>query len=293
MSYYMKAFFISCFCFFSLLFVFISPAFAVSVNVVNAPTSISSDAFSVSVNVTGASAGTNYLRVDLYKDGTTNYFGETFNGQSWYASSDGTQYYLVTIGDDKSGNATIQARIGNPTAHDYDGTGIYKLRVRRYTSSGNPASGDDMSSVQVAIIFPTITDTPAPTPTPTKIPTPTPTARVPTATPSQKVPATATIKPAPTVHVSSATTNTPTKMISVTSSIASSGVVLGTSSSTLHLNISPTFIPSPTKKLEKVLVASAKASWNGYMVAGIAIIGVILMGCGILLFWKRRREASD
>ncbi|HKB88460.1 MAG TPA: hypothetical protein VKC53_02295, partial [Patescibacteria group bacterium] len=59
--------------------------FAVSISINNFPQIINSiDSFQVSVNITGATNATNYLRVDLYKDGSSNYFGETYNGSDWY-----------------------------------------------------------------------------------------------------------------------------------------------------------------------------------------------------------------
>ncbi len=80
------------------------------------PTSINTEPFNINVLVTGASTGTNYLRIDLYKEGSENYFEETYNGSSWYGGSDGTQYCPVTISSEKIGQATIQARIGNPSS---------------------------------------------------------------------------------------------------------------------------------------------------------------------------------
>lgn len=63
-------------------FIFVSPVLAVTVTISNVPSSVSDSAFSFNVSVSGAGAGTNYLRMDLYKDTTTNYFGETYNNTS-------------------------------------------------------------------------------------------------------------------------------------------------------------------------------------------------------------------
>ena len=157
------------------LFIFSSPARAVTTAVSNLPSVIGSDSFSLDVSIANASTGTNYLRVDFYKEGTTNYFGETFNDSSWYNGSDGKQYFPVTISGN-SATASFQSRVGSPSTAEFDGQGQYRLRVRRYTASGNYNSTEaNASSVSVLISLPTPTPTPTITPTPTPIPTPSPT----------------------------------------------------------------------------------------------------------------------
>jgi hypothetical protein len=120
-------------------FVFTTPVSAVNIAITNFPTTIENlDQFQVTASISGAMNATNYLRVDLYKEATTNYFGETFNGTDWYSGSDGKSYYPIQI-QNSSASATIFAQIGNPTAGQYSGPGAYKLKIRRYTSSGSPA----------------------------------------------------------------------------------------------------------------------------------------------------------
>ena len=163
------------------LFLFSSPVGAVTTTISNLPSIIGSDPFYLDVSITSASSGTNYLRVDFYKEGTTKYFGETFNDSSWYSGSDGKQYFPVTISGN-SATANFQSRVGNPSSTEFDGQGQYRLRVRRYTASGNYNSAEaNAGSVLVLISLPTPTATPTPTVTPT--PTPTPTA-TPTPTPA-------------------------------------------------------------------------------------------------------------
>src|SRR5579864_3257122 len=100
------------------------------------PSSISTDPFNVAVTITGAASGTNYLRAELYKDGTENYFGETFNNTDWYSGTTGTQYFSVPISG-ASTSATFQVRMGTFSQTQYSGSGSYKLKIKRYTSSGN------------------------------------------------------------------------------------------------------------------------------------------------------------
>ena len=116
------------------------------------PSSISKDSFNINVTISGAKAGTNYLRAELYKDGSKNYFGETFNGASWYGGSDGTQYFPVQI-TGASSSATFEGRLGEVSSTDYLGSGTYKLKIKRYTSSGSAASGDDENPVDISINY--------------------------------------------------------------------------------------------------------------------------------------------
>lgn len=149
---------------------------AVTLNINGYPSTISSgDAFQLTVSVSGADDGTNYLRADLFKEGTSNYFGETFNGSYWLNSSDGKNYFPIQI-QNSTASATFLAKIGSPNLTDFPGSGSYKLRVRRYTASGNQASNDIGDPVTVQINYSIQTPTPSPTSTatPTVRPTPTP-----------------------------------------------------------------------------------------------------------------------
>lgn len=180
------------------LIFFISPQkiFAVSVDVINIPNTISSASFSVNVSVYGAKAGKNYLRVDLFKEETFNYFGETFNENEWYFGSTGTSYFPIDIiSSTSTASAVVQAQIGEPSKTDYLGPGAYKLRIRRYTSASSYSASD---SYNVTIDIPTPSPTNAPTASPTKTPTPSPTPTpkpIPTKTATSKPTITPTIKP--------------------------------------------------------------------------------------------------
>ncbi len=175
-----------------LLSSFVIPNKVLGVNITfeSYPASISEEIFNVGVKITGANSGTNYLRIDLYKDGTNNYFGETYNGSDWYSGSSGLSYYPVSI-QNASGSAIVQAQIGNPNSNDYTGSGLYKLRIRRYTSSGSLSSNDTQTPVDIQINYQTPSPTPTATPTQTSQPSPVPTqtstpfpTKIPTPTPS-------------------------------------------------------------------------------------------------------------
>lgn len=181
-------------------FVFPSYAKAVDIVISNYPASISDNEFSIDVSVSGASNATNYLRVDLYKDGTNNYFGETYTGSTWYGGSSGTNYFPIVI-QNATASATVLARIGSPNSNDYSGPGSYKLRIRRYTSSGNSAS-DQQNPVDINIAYLTPSPSPSPSPTSQATSNPTPTS---TSTPVK----TFTPKPSPTKTSSPRPTSTP------------------------------------------------------------------------------------
>src|SRR3989304_5438603 len=74
-----------------------NPVFAVTVSITNFSSTINDQPFTVTASVSGANAGTNYIRTDLYKEGTQNYFGQTYNGSDWYGGSDGKQYFPISI----------------------------------------------------------------------------------------------------------------------------------------------------------------------------------------------------
>lgn len=141
----------------------------------NFPATISSDPFTLDISIASAAAGINYLRIDLYKVSTTNYFGETFNGSTWYNSGDYILYFPITIQSGSNWKGQIQGKLGSPTQSQFDEEGAYKMRVRRYTSSGNYNTTEaNNSAVDISINFPTATAAQIPTaiPTATIVPSP-------------------------------------------------------------------------------------------------------------------------
>lgn len=150
---------------------FVKSVVAVTTTISNIPESITTESFKVKVTISGASAGTNYLRIDLYKPNSTNYFGETFNGLGWYSDNDYTQYYSINIESGNEWTGEFQGKIGNPNLTQYEGPGIYKLRVRRYTSSGNYSSTEaNNAAVDININSPLILTITPPTESPSPYP---------------------------------------------------------------------------------------------------------------------------
>ena len=257
---------------FVILFVLLSkPSFAVTLNITNYPNEINLDSFSVTASITGAATGTNYLRVDLYKNGSDNYFGETYNGSDWYNGSDGLQYFSIPVVKGSTASATIQAKVGNPNATEFPANGAYKLKLRRYTSSGSLASTDTQTSVDVQITIPTPTPTPtqvpvaANTPVPTSTPSPT---RTPTPSPTKS--------PTPTLKPTSALV-IPTSIEPTDEAIPTS--VLGESTESEIRN------DDKTSKIATVNEAEVLGVQTDNLSKILISIGVILLlACGILFF---------
>lgn len=247
---------------------FKSAAYAVSINIVNYPSSISSDSFNVTFSVTGASDGQNYFRVNLFKDGTSSYFGETYNGLGWYSGSDGKQYFPLSI-ISSSASATIQARLGTPGTSDYSGTGVYKLKIRRYTTSGNPSSSDVQNPVDITINYSSSTPTPLPTNTPTLTPTL-------TLTPTPANSPTPTLTLSPTKKLSNTLTPTSKMEETITQEVMGSTNQASDSES-----------PAP-KEDNKPTSSFNPANCIGFI---FIFVGVIFLSlCGILFFWPVLKE---
>lgn len=152
-------------------FILTPPVSAVSVTISNTPSSISDETFNIDVSITGAQAGNNYLRANLFTSGTTKYFGYTSNGTSFVNSSDYSQYFPITIESSGNWSGTIQAKL-DPDSNYYSGPGTYSLKVRRYTQSGSSYTWSNEVNLTISFATPSPTPTPIPT-TPSPSPTPT------------------------------------------------------------------------------------------------------------------------
>lgn len=248
-----------------LLFCFIflpNPSFAVTVTITNYPSTITDDVFTLTASVSGATTGTNYLKIDIAKEGTTDYFGETFNGTDWYGGSTYSQYFPISIQSGTSWIGQVQGRTGSPTISQYDGTGTYKIRLRRYTSGGGYTTSEaNNSAVFVSISLPTATPTSTPppvTPTNTLVPT-----------------------------VAKASIPTPTK--TVTSIPTTSTIAIASSSAQEILGGSSVAdTESITKPPSQIKVLSSR--FNKLPFLFIVLGGAMILVCGILLYFKIRRE---
>lgn len=148
----MNRFKISSIFFFALLLFYFIPlsnkVCAVSTTIIKAPSVIGEEEFVVGVEIEGAREGTNYLRVDLYKNQTNDYFGQTYNGQDWYSGSEFTSYLPVQIVSSTTWTGEIKARVGPMPLAQYSGAGSYMIRIRRYTASGSYSSDEAIGSAK-------------------------------------------------------------------------------------------------------------------------------------------------
>jgi hypothetical protein len=215
------------------------------------PQTIGKDPFTIQVTVEGAKSGTNYLRIDLFKEETNQYFGETFNNSTWYGGSDGKQYFPITIGEEKLATASTQGRVGEPKVTEYLGPGIYKLRVRRYTSSGNDTN-DDQTPATIEITIPASSPTPSPQPKAT--PNPTPVVNSSPQVSARPSPVIARTSPRPSPRK---TTPGPSSVSDVLGEIVTNTIP------------SPSLFPSPSSKPNSIAVPAG----IGIMLAGIALSG--------------------
>lgn len=257
---------------------FYKPVFAVSTTIIQSPSSVGDEFFAITVSISGATAGTNYLRADLYHPDTKNYFGETDNTQAWYGGSDGKQYYPVTILSGEPTIATISARLGEPTLTDYPGPGLYKLRIRRYTSSGNQGS-EDPQPVDIALMktYPSPSPSPTPTPSPTTQPSPIPTP-TPTPTPSVSVPV-----------PSSQTSPKPSLLLVPGLASPMSGTVSGVTD--VDLSTFGLSSPSPIEEKQQGSTSSSLTLNPGR--ARLMVIvgsGLILIAISIYLWYRKRMK---
>lgn len=262
--------------------VYVTKTFAVSTSIVQSPPSVNDEPFTITVNITGATAGINYLRADLYLPETKNYFGETDNSQYWYGGSDGKLYFPVTIESGTPLIATFSARLGSPSTTDYPGPGLYKLRIRRYTSSGNQGSEDPQSvdiNLTKAYPSPTPTPTPTPTPSPSTLPSVAPSA---TPTPSSTTsPATSTSSKLPILS--------PSPHHNPDTLSIESGTVSG--ASTIDLSGFGLTSPTPSKEVESNLETNNLSLNKDRVKLSLKVgSGLILISLASYLWYRKRMK---
>ena len=279
------------------LFIFPQQIFAVTTTINDFPASISDSPFSVTVTVTGATPGTNFLRVDIFKAGTTNYFGETFNGTNWYSGSDGTEYYPITVGSDKTWTGSVQAQIGKTIPESYDKNGTYDLRVRRYTAASSYNNDEAKAgAVEVTLVYPTFTPIPTSTLVPTHTPTPTSTpkpTKAPTPSFTPKPTSSASSRPSTEINhqtivsqtgtVSDMAKNNPVDSDMSDPTVATTSAEAASSESILG----DAFAPTPTV-VHTPVVAEKKEHTAGSFVPFVFTVagGICLVVCGILVYRK-------
>lgn len=126
-----------------------------------------------------------YIKGAFYKDGSSNYFGYSKNGDSYIKNSEATTLQRSVKVSAWDGNIVLRSDFSDS---GYQGEGEYKVKLGFYytTTTGSLSSVNwSANSLSVLVSEPDPTPTPVPTltPTPTAQPSPTPT-RTPTPTPT-------------------------------------------------------------------------------------------------------------
>lgn len=258
-------------------FSFVKPVFATAPTITAYPTgTLSLDtAFTVTATMSGLSKSATYrLRIAIAQSGTSNYFGSTYNGTSWYNGTPSPINYanFLTITTDAIGvwGGDIQGKIESDDPNFTTGSGTYDLKIGRYTQTGSIATWSDTVSIEI-VIPPTPTPTNTPTPTPTPAPTSTP---VPTSTPTPTLKPTSTPTPIPT--------KTPTPTLAFPTEILGGG----TESASIAEITSEI---QPEKSLQKKTeVLGEQTSNTPKILVGIGVI--FLITCGILVLRKFKMQ---
>ena len=243
---------------------------AITVKISDYPSTITQEPFTITVSVEGAQTATNYLRVDLFKEDTSSYFGETYNGAEWYSGSDGKQYFPISVQSGQIWSGEFQARIGEPSLSKYTGSGAYKMRIRRYTASGGQGGENARdSSVSITISAPVQDPTPTPQSSTTQS----------TSSTSGK-----SKSPSPTPKNSPPPVSS--KKASSVLGSSQSAEIIASSAAGISLSVSP--IPSTEPQVDK--------SSNKIKIAGaVAGSGAIVMGlsAGLYLWYKRKLTSGN
>ena len=155
-------------------------------------------AFTVTATMSGLSKSAIYrLRVAI-SPGTSNYFGSTYDGSTWHMGSiaDGNFVSITTDGNGVWGG-DIQGKIDSDDPNFTTGSGMYDLKIGRYTQTGSTATWSDPKNIEIVVpLTPTPTNSPTPTFKPTNTPTP-------------------TVKPTNTPTVTKAISKTPTPTVTI------------------------------------------------------------------------------
>jgi len=163
----------------SLFFFGANFAFAAAPTISNVPSSINTDnEFSISTALSGLSNNTVYrLRLALATAGTNNYFGSTFNGSSYYNGTPSPINYanFLSITTDGAGSwsGTVRGKVETSDPNFSGISGIYDLKVGRYTETGTSATWSNILQIAVNAPSPTPSASPTPSPSPSLSPTPT------------------------------------------------------------------------------------------------------------------------
>lgn len=120
---------------------------------------------SITLSLQGQGNKTYYLEGALKKEGSTNYFGLTWNDSSWvkYTASNYTTLKSITVDSTGKWNGIVKVKIDKSSSL-FTGNGNYVLRMKRFTSGGSNYWADN--DIALTVTLPS-----SPTPIPSSPPT--------------------------------------------------------------------------------------------------------------------------
>ncbi len=126
---------------------------------------------SVILSLQGQNNKTYYLEGAFKKENSSSYFGLTWNDASWVPYTASNFLTLKSITTDQSGNwsGIVKVKL-DQDSNLFSGSGMYTLRLKRFTIGGSNSWADNSVAITVNSLPPSIS-----TPSPTNNPTPTPT----------------------------------------------------------------------------------------------------------------------
>lgn len=254
-----------------------NPVFAaMSLTFTGLPPNINQDEeISVQVSLTGAPLNTTYyLRAAFYVDGTTQYFGYTWNNSGWNnVPSDYKNFLQINTGSSGEFNGALKTKVDLSSSY-FKGTGEYQFKLGRYTEGGSGPSWTDSSATTIT----------GPTPTPTPIPTAVP-SLAPTNTPTSSPSSTPTPSPKPT------STPKPTAIPTSRPTITENSTPTDEDLPDIDLSINNAMESTPTIEPEVLGTNSAKISKPGLPVI-LIITGTLLTlaGGGLLAYYEIKNK---
>lgn len=126
----------------------------------------------VTLSLQGQNNKTYYLEGAFKKEGSSNYFGLTWNDSSWvpYTASNFTILKPITTDQTGKWNGVVKVKI-DQGSNLFSGNGTYSLRLKRFTTGGNGYWAENSVIITVDSLPSPI---PSPSPSTTPIPTPSP-----------------------------------------------------------------------------------------------------------------------
>src|SRR5437868_8160664 len=105
----------------------------------------------VTLNLQGQANKQYFLEAAIKKDGSSNYFGQTWNDNDWvkYSSSNFSNLKSITTDDQGKWGGDIRAKL-DTSSNLFTGNGNYIFQLKRFTSAGSSSYSDNSVTLAVA-----------------------------------------------------------------------------------------------------------------------------------------------